>query len=140
MKRCIPLLALLIPTLGHAVCFEEAAARYRVPSLLLQAISTIESGGNPAALNKNKNGSVDIGHMQINTVWLPVLSRYGISRENLSDPCLNTHVGAWILAKQIAKHGYNWDAVGYYHSSTPDKRLGYSMKIAQEFYSNRAVR
>lgn len=87
----LPLLFASLTT--YAACFEEAAARYQVPVVLLQAISKIESPGNPRAINRNRDGSYDIGHM-INSRWLPVLSKYGIREADLWDACTNTHVGA----------------------------------------------
>ena len=95
----------IIPIAGKAACFEEAASRYQVPSVLLKAISRVESAGNPNALNRNKDGSFDIGHMQINSRWLPKLSHFGISRDQLWDPCTNTLVGAWISG---AERSSNW--------------------------------
>ena len=115
---------------GKAACFEEAASRYQVPSVLLKAISRVESAGNPSALNRNKDGSFDIGHMQINSRWLPKLSYFGISRDQLWDPCTNTHVGAWILAQNVQRIGYSWNAVGAYNAASPDKRDRYARKIS----------
>ena len=36
--------------------------------------------------------------MQINSSWLPILAKYGIAKSDLLNPCVNTHVGAWVLA------------------------------------------
>lgn len=119
-----------VPGVGNSACFEEAAARYGVPAPLLKAISRVESAGRPNAVHKNRNGTLDIGHMQINTGWLPVLKRYGITQQQLFDPCTNTYVGAWILAQNIAKFGYNWDAIGAYNAVSPNKRRAYAQKIA----------
>ena len=105
MNPWIILTLLLMPSIAGAACFEQAAQRYQVPVELLKAISTVESNGNPNAVNTNKNGSVDVGHMQINDWWLPKLEPYGITKEKLKDPCINTNVGAWILAQSIATHG-----------------------------------
>lgn len=116
---------------AHAsACFEEAATRYRVPVSLLVAISTVESGGNPKAINVNKNGSYDIGHMQINSSWLGKLAKYGITERSLYEPCINTNIGAWILAHNIASHGLTWEAVGAYNAVTPSKREAYARKVA----------
>ena len=120
----------VISTPGKAACFEEAASRYRVPSVLLKAISRVESAGNPSALNRNKDGSFDIGHMQINSRWLPILSHFGISRDQLWDPCTNTLVGAWILAQIVQRNGYSWNAIGAYNAASPDKRDRYARKIS----------
>ena len=124
------LLILLAPAAAEASCFEEAAARYRIPSSLLMAISAVESSGRPHAINRNADGSRDIGHMQINSRWLPLLERYGIDAGSLFDPCINTHVGAWILAQNIARFGYGWDAVGAYNAASPLKRIAYARKVA----------
>ncbi|MGC9127493.1 MAG: lytic transglycosylase domain-containing protein [Acidithiobacillus sp.] len=123
-------IALIFPTGGYAACFDQAAARYRIPSSLLMAISRVESSGNPHAIHRNPDGSYDIGHMQINSRWIPVLQRYGITERNLFDACTNTYVGAWILAQNIHQLGYNWNAIGAYNASSNTKRMAYARKIA----------
>jgi len=135
MRKTWPIFALLIlvlllPTGGFAACFDEAAARYRVPTSLLMAISRVESSGNPQAINRNPDGSYDIGHMQINSRWLPLLKRYGIDERSLFDACTNTYVGAWILAQNIHRLGYNWNAIGAYNARSPSKRMAYARKVA----------
>lgn len=116
----------------HAsACFDEAGHRYGIDPSLLKAISRIESSGNPRALNRNKDGSYDIGHMQINSRWLPTLQKYGITADSLLDPCTSTYVGAWVLAGNIRRLGYNWDAVGAYNASSPEKRLRYAHKVSK---------
>lgn len=116
-------------------CWEQAATRYRVPAELLYAIAKVESGLNPSAIGDNKkNGGVSTGYgiglMQIDSSWLPRLRReFGISKEHLFDPCINLHVGAWILADNIARMGYNWDAIGAYNAKTPWKRVRYANKV-----------
>lgn len=115
---------------GESKCFREASIRYGIPEEVLRAISHVESRGNPRALNKNRNGSADIGHMQINSSWLPKLAKYGINKENLMNPCINTHVGAWILAQNVARLGYNWKAIGAYNSRDPRQAEKYIKKVA----------
>ncbi len=111
-------------------CFSQASSRYRVPETLLRAISKVESGGNPAAMHKNKDGTIDLGHMQVNTGWLPTLAQYGITKAQLMNPCTNTNVGAWILATNIYHMGYGWKAVGKYNANSPSKGAAYSQKVA----------
>jgi soluble lytic murein transglycosylase-like protein len=128
---CLPLsLWAIFPIAVEAACFEEAGSRYQVPSVLLKAISRVESSGNPLALNRNKDGSFDIGHMQINSRWLPKLSHFGISPDLLWDPCTNTYVGAWILAQSVQRLGYTWTAVGAYNAGSPEKRDRYARKVS----------
>jgi soluble lytic murein transglycosylase-like protein len=111
-------------------CFEQAAKRYRISAQLLRSISRVESGGNPAAFHRNANGSWDVGHMQINSAWLPTLAKYGITKDRLTNPCVNTHVGAWILANNFQRMGYGWNAVGAYNAKSPDKAAAYARKVA----------
>lgn len=129
---------LLFSLSSHAHCFEQAGARYGIAPVLLEAISTVESGGNPQARNLNRDGSEDLGHMQINSRWLRMLASYGIDRQRLLDPCLNTHVGAWILAQNIRQHGYGWEAVGAYNARSPVKRNAYSQRVAARLKSWRS--
>ncbi len=126
------LIALILPLAFscQAACFDQAGARYGIAPSLLKAISAVESGFNPVARNRNRNGSEDIGHMQINSRWLGVLVSYGIGRNQLFDPCVNTHVGAWILAQNISRLGYGWDAIGAYNARSPEKRAAYARRVA----------
>ena len=111
-------------------CFNQASQRYSIPVQILKAISRTESGGNPSAFHLNVNGSFDIGHMQINSSWLPSLAKTGITQQQLLNPCTNTYVAAWILAGNIRRMGYDWKAIGAYNARSPDKAAVYSRKIA----------
>ncbi len=103
-------------------CFKDAGALYGVHPNLLWAIAKVESGLNPMAINRNLNGTVDIGIMQINSSWIPVLKAYGLKDERyLWEPCYNIHVGAWVLAQCIKKFGYTWEAVGCYNATSKTK-------------------
>jgi soluble lytic murein transglycosylase-like protein len=113
----------------HAHCFDEAAQRFGVSAVLLRAIATQESGGKASALNKNPDGSWDMGLMQINSRWLPTLTRHGISADQLWDPCINVHIGAWVLAGNFRRMGHTWEAVGAYNAVSPDKRRRYAQHI-----------
>jgi len=126
----IPIAALLIAAAVpvHA-CWEEAAARYQLSSTLLHAIARTESGLNPQAIGRNRDGSRDIGLMQINSWWLPTLARHGIREQDLFDPCTSIHVGAWILAHNVSRYGYTWEAVGAYNAASAPLRQAYVAKV-----------
>lgn len=109
-------------------CFYEAGLEQNVSPQLLWAISKVESGHNPYAYNLNKNGTYDYCHMQINSIWHKTLGPE--AWKSLSDPCKCTKVAAWILRQCINQYGYTWEAVGCYHSRTPDKRDRYARKVA----------
>lgn len=99
--------------------FAEAGSAFGIDATLLKKIATIESSMNPRAINLNKNGTVDIGLMQINSMHLKRLTRIGVTREALMDPEVNIYVAALLLSSHIRKKGYNLDAIGCYHSANP---------------------
>ncbi len=70
---------------AHA-CWEQAAERYGVSPELLYAIARTESGLDPQAIGLNRNGSRDIGLMQINSAWLPKLTRTASRNATCSIP------------------------------------------------------
>ena len=110
-------------------CWDDAAQRYQVSSALLYAIARTESGLNPLAVGRNGNGSRDIGLMQINSAWLPTLAAHGINERELFEPCTSIEVGAWILAGNVSRLGYTWDAVGAYNARSPALRRAYVDKV-----------
>lgn len=119
-------------------CFERAARHYGVASELLQAIAQTESSFNPLAVNTtNQDGSWDIGLMQINSRWLPQLKAAGITPESLYEPCTSIWIGAWVLAGNVARYGYGWQAVGAYNAGTADSR---SARARRERYADRVYR
>ncbi len=126
-KTLVILLIFLLPFSSHAFCFQEAGKRYAVSPHLLWAIAKAESSLDPGAINHNRNGTVDIGLMQINSLWADQL---GKTWGYLDDPCTNVMAGAWILSQCVRDYGYTWQAVGCYHSRTPTRRDAYAARIA----------
>lgn len=122
-------LALTLASSPGLACWEDAANKYGVNPHLLYAIAKTESNFNSLAINRNKNGSYDVGLMQINSLWLPTLRKYGINEDHLFQPCVSIHVGAWILAQNMRRLGNSWNAVGAYNSGDPTRRLQYAMKV-----------
>ncbi len=128
-------LALLVGTAkAESYCFEEAGDRYNINPYLLYTIAKVESNLNPNAIHYNKNGSYDIGLMQINSNWLPVLKRFGITEKDLYNPCQNVFVGAWVLAQCINKFGNTWKAIDCYNKGSKAKNSSkYVWKIYNEY-------
>lgn len=113
-------------------CWKEAGDRYGIDPWLLYAIAEQESNFDPNAINdSNKNLTRDVGLMQINSFWLPKLKEYGISESDLFDPCINIHVGAWVLAQSIKVFGYNWEAIGAYNAGT--KRTAARSRLRERY-------
>ena len=117
-------------------CVEKAAEHYKLDPALLYSVIIVEHGKNGVAI-QNDNGTLDLGVMQINTVWLPELhKRYGISARELAQrPCLNVEAGAYILSRQLRETGSVWKGVGYYHSRTYRLSKRYAMKVRHIYYA-----
>jgi soluble lytic murein transglycosylase-like protein len=131
-------IALLAALPAHA-CWEAAAVRYGVSSELLYAIARTESALDPQAVGRNRNGTRDIGLMQINSAWLPALAAHGIGERDLFDPCTSIHVGAWILAGNVQRLGYTWEAVGAYNAAHPELRRAYVEKVRRHLRGTTAA-
>src|SRR5579862_1820602 len=86
-------------------CFEQAGAYQGVNPLVLRALAWRESKGDAAAFNRNANGSIDIGQLQINSIHFSDLARQGIPHRALTDPCINVFVAAWLLKQKMVKYG-----------------------------------
>jgi soluble lytic murein transglycosylase-like protein len=148
--RLAPLVtAAFVPAFCQASCWEDAGARYGISPHLLYAIAKTESGLRPAAANLSHRGrtkSYDIGLMQINSRWVPQLSRgFGISEAALyGEPCTNVMVGAWILASLFQRHGITWDSVGAYNTACSELRgtacHSSRARYAQKVYANLGTR
>lgn len=116
-------------------CVGEVAAHYGIDSQVLEAILRVE-GGSVGLRRASANGTYDLGPMQVNTLWLPLLRARGVDAQLLQwDYCANVAVGAWILATHIKSSGAAvgspefWEAVGRYHSVTPIHNAHYAVKV-----------
>lgn len=119
-------------------CINEAAVAFHVPAVVILSIMAVEGGKN-GMITKNKNGSEDLGVMQINSSWLKSLKPYHISKEDLqNNPCQNVRVGTWILAHHMADKS-GWQGIADYHSKTKKYNLAYQQKLQTHFYRINAV-
>ncbi len=99
-------------------CVTQAATYHGVSPWILRAIIQVESNFNAKAVNKNTNGTTDVGVAQINSMHFKELSKHGIAPSDLMNACVSSYVAAWHLKKQIVAYGNTWFAVGAYHSTT----------------------
>lgn len=141
MKRSLALPAIVFWLGLSGFCFEEAGFYYNISPALLSAISWVESNHTPGAIRKNRNGSLDCGHMQVNTFWSDTL---GPDYQYLksSEPrhvCYQTYTGAWILRQCIDKYGNTWDAVACYHTGHGFDRLDEKGKTRAVRYINKII-
>lgn len=123
----------------HAVqsperCIPAAAQHHRIDPRLLRAVLKVESDLRPWAFGRNANGTVDMGMAQINSIHLPELARHGIQSQHLFDPCVASYVAAWLLRKNIDRHGLTWHGVAAYHSLTPEHNQRYQGLLMKALY------
>lgn len=113
-------------------CINHAAIKYHVPATMIVSVMVVEGGKNGSA-QINKNGSVDLGVMQINSIWISLLKKQKLTKHELQfKGCLNVEVGAWRLANEIAEEE-GWKGVGNYNSHTPHFNKIYREKVKAEF-------
>lgn len=107
------------PAAAPLACVAAAAQHHGVNPWLLRAILKVESDFRPDAVNRNANGSLDVGMAQINSIHFAELARWDIAPAQLLDGCTASYVAAWHLARQIRRHGNSWFGVASYHSTSP---------------------
>lgn len=127
---CVSVASLTSPAASaQQSCWEDAAYKYSVDPLLLKAIAWTESRGFTGALGPvAANGHRAYGLMQIYSVHLPFLRLHGIEKEDLFDPCVSIHVGAYILSDCIQKFGNTWKAVGCYNTGPASKNVAAQLR------------
>lgn len=109
-------------------CFYDLADYYEVPRVILLAVYKAEGGRVGQKVGPNKNGTFDLGPMQINTWWWDdhdfSLDKLGISQESVqNDFCQNITVGAYILSVNYNAYG-NWaDALTAYNLGKPSDNI-----------------
>lgn len=83
----------------------------------LYAISKLESNHNMYAYNpSNKNGTADMGLMQINSSHLPLLKKHGLyDPRRIYEPEYNFKVGAWLLRQCVNQFGQSWKSIDCYN-------------------------
>lgn len=128
------MLILSQPVLAN--CWKRAGDYYHVDPWLLLAIANVESGMNPHAIGWNRDGTHDVGLMQINSVHFPELAPLGIDEQRLmTEPCTSIMVGASILSNMIKVYGNNWEAVGAYNAGVKKERYSQRMLYARQVWN-----
>ncbi len=124
----------MVATKIIAACIMLASQTYDVPPALLAGIYKAE-GGKVGQEVKNTNGSYDLGPMQINTIWLPELSKeWGVNVDTArqlvrDDACTNVNVAAWILRGHLDRTRSLSTALKHYHSKTPKYGDKYKKRV-----------
>jgi soluble lytic murein transglycosylase-like protein len=152
---CVGLVLLLLFLLPgqcwgfSADVFLRAAAATGIPVEMLLAVSHVESGLHPHAINisgesffpsshkealrlllRSRN-NVDIGLMQVN--WGNWGDKFGLSKSELLDPQLNVLVGAKILEHCVRVSGSWWKGIALYHSPHDGRQREYAQKVWRSY-------
>jgi len=113
------------------VCLIQAADEYSLPPRVLVAMLLTE-GGQIGSVSKNKDGTLDHGPFQINTVWTRRLEvQFGVTASLITrDFCWSARAAAYIVRYEINRaNGSFWDGVGHYHSHTPEFKYPYIQRV-----------
>ena len=116
-------------------CMLATAQFYALPPRVLPAIQAVE-GGRPGLVHANTDGSADLGLMQINTLWVPLVAEVvggdaAATRSRLTrDPCFSIAAAGAILRAYLRETGGDvMRAIGNYHSHTPPLNLSYQALV-----------
>lgn len=123
------------PTPVTVECVAEESARQAVDPRVLLAIKVTE-GGKIGLAYGNVNGSQDLGPFQVNTIWIPEISRHlqmpaaHVRYWLANHGCFNVSVAAWILRQKINEAGGDlWRGVAHYHSRNPEFGHPYAWRV-----------
>lgn len=112
--------------------FKKYEKEFGISYFLMKSIAITENAKfDTNAVMKNKNGTKDIGLMQINTSWIEWMPEQKITIEKLKDVDFNIKIAFIIVDDIIKRHGYSWNSIGRYHSGTPELKKIWLKKIKQ---------
>ncbi len=119
-------------------CMAAAAAFYHLPPRVLPSIQAVE-GGFVGSVSRNRDGSDDLGVMQVNTLWIAPIARAvrmapeAVRLRLIGDPCFSIAAGAAIMRTYLIEtRGDLMQAVGDYHSHTPALNQTYQALVMGE--------
>lgn len=143
IKKILTLSSLMFSSIcvsqyASATCWSKAGGDYNIDPLLLMAIGWQESNGRTNAVGSLlKDGNRALGLMQINTIHLPELEKFGIKREHLFEPCVSVMVGAYVLRDCLDTFNQDtWRAVGCYYGGKYSKAYTAMSKYSKSVRSH----
>jgi len=112
-------------------CMMLTAHFYALPPRVLPSIQAVE-GGWPGLVHANKDGSADLGLMQINTRWVAPIAEFTgqpapkVYARLRNDPCFSIAAAGAIMRVYMRETESNlMQAIGDYHSHTPPLNRAY---------------
>jgi hypothetical protein len=127
--------------LPYLACMLAVAQFYHLPPRVLPSVQVVEAG-QPGTISRNFNRTADLGVMQVNSNWVPQIARWWnlppptVAERLIGDPCFNIAAAGAIMRVYLDEaHGDVTQAVGYYHSHTPERASVYQIKVIRAAYS-----
>ncbi len=127
-------------------CMLAAAQLGGFPPRVLPSIQAVE-GGRPGLVHMNTDNSADLGLMQVNTLWVPVVAKAlhaspaAVFLQLRDNGCFSIRIAASILWEyRRARHGNLMLAIGDYHSHTPPLNEAYQAQVlarAEQLFASR---
>lgn len=116
------------PSIATLRLINKVAHAHGIDSQDMVRIAAIESRFDQGARRVNRNGTVDVGMFQVNSVQWDTVCK-GLDVFNLKG---NAECAARIIAghKKHASNDAAW--LGRYHSKTPSKKLAYYNRLMAE--------
>lgn len=119
-----------------AHCIRQAAGGQQWLEKTLWGLRDQEGGWIGAEV-PNRDGSHDLGPLQINSWWVPrIAEMLERSPEDVRqwlryDPCFNAKAARWIFVSGLTSTGSFWKAVGVYHSPKSVRQKQYVHSVAE---------
>lgn len=121
------------PPVHLRACFQLASTLANIPEPILWAIAWQESRYRHDAFNRNRNGTYDVGIMQINSSWKSHLEERGVLWEYVKQyACINILIGAYILLYEKKRNRKDMiTAIARYHSPQRHRGQRYAEQIVK---------
>lgn len=128
-----------------ALCLLAAAELHHVPPEGMLALMEVEGGWDGAEI-LNKNGTKDLGVMQVNSAEVPAIAEnWGVDRTVAhsmirDNSCVNFQASAHILRQKIdGAHGNLLLGLAHYNSANPKYGIPYLRKVLRAALRQRDV-
>jgi hypothetical protein len=96
-----------------------------------------QEGGWIGAEIRNRDGSHDLGPLQVNSWWVPRIAGVTHKRQDQvrywlkNDACFNVETARWIFLSALRDKRNYWTAIGAYHSEKRSKQDRYASAVSR---------
>lgn len=118
-----------------ADCISRSAGKHTWLEKTLWGLRDQEGGWIGAAI-ENRDGSFDLGPLQINSWWVGRIAKiigrssYQVRHLLVNDACFNVDAARWIFLSALEETRDYWKAVGVFHSPTSWRQQRYIRSVS----------